>query len=638
MIASNPVLWREIISTMRSRRGVVIQVLFVAMLAGLTLVSWPTGGTHSLEALETTRLFTTIAVAEVFLMAFASTAFSSVAFTVERQRNTLDLVYTTHLTPFEIVLGKLFSSIAFLLMLGLLGVPMLVAAYSLGGTELTDVFKVCLVLVTSGVLFGSLGLLVSSLCSRNFTAVVWSFVMLVTLLVGLGGPALFARYVPGAGMSGGATHPAVSAAARRATPAAFDWSSLMPWLPLVALGLIAGGVAAWLYWNDRRETRPRTAVAGKRFAVVFAVAELLLWGGYLATRSKVVLGWASSISPIPAVLGIASPNLFQAYDLPEINYFAAHLVMAGVVSAALFSITCWIMTTPGGHKPRTRNDVIRERNEALKRMVKFPYRLIDPQRRRRMIGRIFNLIFIKELRTKALGKAHYLVRGIYACIAVSIGLVLAMTFLVDVFDPAMHRVAVTVLQLLLVLFLTPALSATAITSEREGGHLDQLRSADVGGYTMLMGKLLSSLVPMGLLLLATLPILAGLVFVAQEGAMVLKGLATIGVALLFSSVAGLFFSSLVKKTATAVAATYVTVLLFGIGTYAIIFLADTLEPTVVGYLLSLNVLAGGVAAVSENVIEYKGVWFNNLVFLGSVTVLMFIVAAWRVRRLLGVQR
>jgi ABC-type transport system involved in multi-copper enzyme maturation permease subunit len=551
MIWQNPVVRNEMVSTLRSRRGVAVQVVFVLLVALVTVVSWPSGGRYSLDAQQTTRLFTVLSVVEVALIAFAATAFASVTFTVERQRRTLDLLYATRLTPWEIVSGKLVGAIAFLLLLGLLGVPMLVAAASLGGVSTLDIVKVCILLVTGAVLFGVLGLFISSLCTRSFTAVVWSFVLVTFLLLGL--------TVPG------------------------------------FLGI-----------------------------------------RYVSEPMQKVLGAVASISPIPAVLHVTMPDFFVYNRLPELNYFGLHLGSVAVVSAVLIAVSRSIMRLPGGRRPRRRTELIAERREMMRRMTRWPYRLIDPQRRKRMIGPLSNVIFIKELRTKAMGKSHYLVRGVYGCLGFSLVLMMVMANYVGTIEVSTYRVAMVVFQLALVLLLTPSLTAGAITDERESGHIDQLRCARIGGFTMVMGKLMAALAPMLILLLATTPIMAALIYFAGNANGVLKGLGTVGAGLLFASVTGLFFSSLAKRTATAVAASYIAVLIFGLGGFAVYFLADNLPRLWVERLLSLNALAAGVAAVSDWIVY--PLWERNMFVQLGLALAMFVVASVRVHLLLRVER
>jgi ABC-type transport system involved in multi-copper enzyme maturation permease subunit len=273
-------------------------------------------------------------------------------------------------------------------------------------------------------------------------------------------------------------------------------------------------------------------------------------------------------------------------------------------------------------------------------MVHWPYRLIDPRRRKKMIGPWSNVIFIKEMRTKAMGKMHYLVRGVYSCLGLSIALIFVMSLMItrSSFAVDTYRVVILCFQLALVLLLTPSLSASAITSEIEGGHIDQLRSAHIGGFTMIMGKFMAAMLPMVILLVATLPIMAALGAIAGEINCILKGLAVIGVTTLFAACTGLFFSSFMRRTAGAVAASYIMVLVFGVGTFAVHFLADNLSPKVVENLLSVNAIAAGISAISSTSLTEYHLFSKYLMITGGLTVAMFVAAAVRVGILLRVER
>ena len=125
------------------------------------------------------------------------------------------------------------------------------------------------------------------------------------------------------------------------------------------------------------------------------------------------------------------------------------------------------------------------------------------------------------------------------------------------------------LETLLVLVLAPAFTTGAISLEREKQTLDLLVTTPLSTMGMIVGKLLSALVYVFVLILASIP-LASLVFVfGGVGPEDLVRAYVFLFALAFGMGAvGLFVSALVRRTQTATVVTFVLVLVFSFGTAA----------------------------------------------------------------------
>lgn len=119
----------------------------------------------------------------------------------------------------------------------------------------------------------------------------------------------------------------------------------------------------------------------------------------------------------------------------------------------------------------------------------------------------------------------------------------------------------SVLQMALVLFITPGLTAGAISSEREKQTLNMLLMTTQSSWQIVMGKLTSSIVFLGFLLVAGLPIYS-LVFLF--GGVSPMQLVTIFLFYFVTMVAigsiGIFYSTVTKRTITAMIATYGTMI------------------------------------------------------------------------------
>ena len=144
------------------------------------------------------------------------------------------------------------------------------------------------------------------------------------------------------------------------------------------------------------------------------------------------------------------------------------------------------------------------------------------------------------------------------------------------------------IELLLVCFICPAFTVGAISGERERQTFDLLRTTLLKARSLVFGKLISAMSYVALLLLAALPL--------QSLAFLLGGVAPeeviIGTVVLLSTAflycaAGIFFSSIMRRTLGATILTYAFVLLDTLGLPLLL-----LPISIVGSGLTYNLFQG----------------------------------------------
>ncbi len=179
-----------------------------------------------------------------------------------------------------------------------------------------------------------------------------------------------------------------------------------------------------------------------------------------------------------------------------------------------------------------------------------------------------NPVILKELRGRMRGRQAFVLLTVYlGVIAVLIGTIYAYT--VDRssyagWDPSFRQSvgksifgAVVLLELLLVSFIGPGLTAGAITGEREHQTFDLLRTTLLSARSLVLGKLGSAFTYLFLLILTALPIqsLAFLLGGVGLGEMVVASLMIVVTALFYCTL-GIFFSSFMKRTLNATVTSY----------------------------------------------------------------------------------
>ena len=215
--------------------------------------------------------------------------------------------------------------------------------------------------------------------------------------------------------------------------------------------------------------------------------------------------------------------------------------------------------------------------------LRLPLRLTRWTRPRRAIAPGITAIIVKELRGRMRGRRTFAIVTIYLVLlagfgwmlqrmneeqinlAACLGCGIQSTFA----SAAVGRGVFAGLMMLLTLIvavLAPASTANAISGERERQTLDLLAVTPISSLAIVLGKLLSALAWVFVLILASIPVTA-LVFVFGGVAPddVIRGyLVLVATAVGMGSV-GLFFSALVKRTGASTGLTYVAILVLTAG-------------------------------------------------------------------------
>lgn len=183
--------------------------------------------------------------------------------------------------------------------------------------------------------------------------------------------------------------------------------------------------------------------------------------------------------------------------------------------------------------------------------------LVDPQRRSRAIGPFVNPVMVKEFRCRRFGRLSWLLRLIAICAVLSLGLTYAtVTGTVDWGVDTIGGIMV-LMQVTLLVLITPSLASGLISTERESGGWPLLQMTSMSVLRIVWGKLLSVLLTLMLVMCATLPGYLVMVYIEpgltlQVQRVVICLLATSGFAMLLSAAIG----SLFRRTATATAVSY----------------------------------------------------------------------------------
>lgn len=131
-----------------------------------------------------TTVFTVFSYLQLCMVALIVPAITSGLISSEREKQTLSLLLVTTLSSKEIILGKWFSSVSFMLLLYLSTLPLYLIIYNFGGVSLDNVMRVFLHLLVSMFFLSSVGIFFSTIVKRTGVSTILSY--LVVMIWGIG--------------------------------------------------------------------------------------------------------------------------------------------------------------------------------------------------------------------------------------------------------------------------------------------------------------------------------------------------------------------------------------------------------------------------------------------------------------------
>jgi ABC-type transport system involved in multi-copper enzyme maturation permease subunit len=278
------------------------------------------------------------------------------------------------------------------------------------------------------------------------------------------------------------------------------------------------------------------------------IAELANW-----------LRCASPFAALMALLGagdVGSAGTMDATNVP-LRFTLLSLALTGLYSLWAISRLNYSIFD----RARDAGKISDDQNLAI-RLVRRMVFVVDPQKRSRAIGPLVNPVMVKEFRCRRFGRLYWLLRLVAICALLSLGLTYAtVTGTVNWGVETIGGIMV-LMQVALLVLITPALAAGLISTERESGGWPLLQMTPMSPLRIVWGKLLSVILTLLLVLCATLPGYIVMVYIEpgmrlQVERVVVCLLATAGFAMLLSAAVG----SLFQRTAPATASAYAALLL-----------------------------------------------------------------------------
>ena len=171
---------KELRGRMRGRRAFVILTIYLLLLGGFAWMvelimerqysfNFGGNGTYATAAIGQ-GIFAALLMLETLQVAFLAPSSTAGAISMEREKQTLELLVVTPITSVAIVLGKLLSALVYVWLLIAASIPLTAVVFLYGGVGPEDVLRGYLVLVVTALGLGAFGLFCSSLVKRTQAA------------------------------------------------------------------------------------------------------------------------------------------------------------------------------------------------------------------------------------------------------------------------------------------------------------------------------------------------------------------------------------------------------------------------------------------------------------------------------------
>ena len=345
--------------------------------------------------------------------------------------------------------------------------------------------------------------------------------------------------------------------------------------------------------------------------------------------------WLGCLSPIPAMMEAVGQ---RGVGIVGTDYATGavwrFLILALVTSIAFIAATFVRLTRAPLDIARPPGVMTQDRSLGG-RLVRRLFFLVDPNRRSKGMILLWNPVMIKEFRTRRFGRLNWTLRLVAICAVLSLGLSYlaaagALGWGVEVIGGAL----VLFQSALLVLF-APSLSAGLISTEREGGGWNLLRLTPLSSGKILRGKLTSAVLPVLILLCATLPGYLVMMSVKPELELQIpRVLACLSLTAAFAVLVGVTASSLFRTTATATAAAYLIVTIVCVAPFLIWLGRESpFGHSTVSAALTISPVATALRAADTPGFSQYELYPNNWWLIGSACMVMLAFVFLRVRQL-----
>jgi ABC-type transport system involved in multi-copper enzyme maturation permease subunit len=179
---SLPLLAKDLVETANRRRTYILRVVYAVLLYGFTFLAYlEETGAWRQSAIDLLGTGKNVLIPAVLLqvagICLFMPALSVGAITVEKERNTLTLLFLTRLGPWTILFEKYLARVVNMLSYLLISLPLFGLAYSLGGVTQLEIWAAVLMLVMMVAQVGAISIACSAFFHSTTAAFIWTYLI-----------------------------------------------------------------------------------------------------------------------------------------------------------------------------------------------------------------------------------------------------------------------------------------------------------------------------------------------------------------------------------------------------------------------------------------------------------------------------
>lgn len=226
-LLANPVMVKEIklrFRNMKSFTGLFFYLLIMGIFVfGFINLTSSISGSGFFRPEESFMLFSMLSYIQLGLILFITPGLTAGTISSEREKQTLNILLTTAQSSFQIIFGKLLSSIAFLLLLLVSGLPIYSMVFLYGGVSPSQIATIFLFYFLTLLVIGALGVMYSTLLRRTIVSMIATYSTMIFLTAVTGFFLILSVSLSSAAMGTGVT------------PLSYFWASINPAVVLLTL-------------------------------------------------------------------------------------------------------------------------------------------------------------------------------------------------------------------------------------------------------------------------------------------------------------------------------------------------------------------------------------------------------------------
>ncbi|WP_391208253.1 ABC transporter permease [Psychrobacillus sp. L4] len=182
---SNPVLKKEIklrFRSLKSFTGILFYLIAMCIFVfGFIMLTTSFTGTGYFRPEQSFLMFAMLTYIQLGLILFITPGLTAGAISTEREKQTLNILLTTSQTSFQIIMGKLTSSIAFLLLLLVAGLPIYSLVFLFGGVSPSQLGIIFLFFFLTMLAIGGIGIMYSTIIRKTIVAMIATYGTMIFL-------------------------------------------------------------------------------------------------------------------------------------------------------------------------------------------------------------------------------------------------------------------------------------------------------------------------------------------------------------------------------------------------------------------------------------------------------------------------